>query len=274
MADTFAADDNAAYAARVRNGVGQLGGAFFISRHARKAGKDLGLRGWPTYFVGRAGVLGPVDADVVASIVGFFPVEFVRKAWDEGREADLTLAVEVYQRADRDWGRAHLGGFDGAARLAELAEQVVQASSPVGAPLFAGWRALPLPDDAPGRLAQLMTTLRELRGGLHLSAVLAAQLSPREAILSGLGGVANASFFGWTDLEIDPSRVEIVKAARAEAERRTDRLTGETWLALGLGERAEFATLLDRAVTYAFPAEAVAPKHGRGTGSSLQESRA
>ena len=49
MTEIFAADDDVAYAARVRGGgVGSLGGAFFLSAQARQAGKDLGLRGWPT----------------------------------------------------------------------------------------------------------------------------------------------------------------------------------------------------------------------------------
>jgi hypothetical protein len=144
MDDVFAADDDVAYAARVRGGVGSLGGAFYLSSQAKQAGKDLGLRGWPTYFVGRCGVLGPVDGDVVASVCGFFPESFVHKAWDEGCEVDLSLAVEVYLQACQQWGRDFLGEFAEADRLAELAETVVRGSQSIGAPIFAGWRVLPL----------------------------------------------------------------------------------------------------------------------------------
>lgn len=254
MNDLFAADDDVFYAARVRPGVGSLGGAFFLSAQAKQAGRDLGLKGWPTYFVGRCGVLGPVDAEVVASICGFFPAAFVRKSWEQGLEIDLTLAVEVYLRACHDWGREHLADFAEVDRLADLAEQAVDGASSVGAPLFAGWRSLPRPEDGPARVAQAMTTLRELRGGLHLAAVLGSGLSPREAIVAGPGGPANAAFFGWAEVDIDEDRFELVNAARAEAERRTDRMVAGSWLALELGERAEFATLLDRAVAVAFPA--------------------
>ncbi len=262
MDDSFAADDDVAFAARVRSGVGSLGGAFFLSREAKQAGRDLGLRGWPTYFVGRCGVLGPVDADVVASVCGFFPESFVHKAWDEGCEADLQTAVEVYLAACQQWGRAHLASFEQAPRLAELAEKVVRGSQAIGAPLFAGWRILPLADDAPARVAQLMTTLRELRGGLHLAAVLSTGLTPREAIVAGPGGASNAAFFGWTDTDVEPSRFDFVVAARAEAERKTDRMMTSSWLVLSLPERAEFATLLDRAVDAAFPAKADAAELG------------
>lgn len=263
MNQMFAADDDVIYAARVRSGVGSLGGAFFLSSEARQAGKDLGLRGWPTYFVGRCGVLGPVDADVVTSVCGFFPASFVEKAWNEGREVDLTLAVEVYLKACQDWGRSHLAGFEHLERLAELTEQVVDSTPSVAAPLFAGWRSLPRAEDPAGRVAQLMTTLRELRGAMHLAAILTVGLTPREAIVSGPGGSANASFFGWSDVSIDDERYDFVSRARAEAERSTDRMMTRSWLTLELPERAEFATLLDRATAAAFPDRSAGTEPGR-----------
>lgn len=253
MTASFIADDDAAaYAARVRSQVGRLGGGFFLSSQAKQAGRDLGLRGWPTYFVGRCGVLGDVDADVVAAVCGFFPVEFVRKVWDEGRNIDLTLATEVYLLACQDWGRQHLAAFPGIDRLTELVEAVVLQASPIGAPLFAGWRALRFVDDPHGKCAQLLTTLRELRGAMHLSAVMAVGLTPREAILAGPGGVSNASFFGWTDLDLDADRAAWARDARAEAERLTDRMVASSWGVLPLAERFELATLLDEALAVAF----------------------
>jgi hypothetical protein len=78
-------------------------------------------------------------------------------------------------------------------------------------------------------------------------------MTPREAILSGPGGTSNATFFGWTDTQIEPGRFDFVTSARAEAERNTDRLMTSSWLVLSLSERAEFATLLDGAVAVAFP---------------------
>jgi len=245
MSDTFSADDDVAYSARVRSGIGALGGAFFVSPQTRQAGKDLGLRGWPTYFVGRCGVLGPVDADVVAAVCGFFPLGFVRRAWAEGREVDFDQAVEVYLQACQAWGTLNLGDDRSTRRVAELAERVVEHSSPMGAPLFAGWRNLPLAEETGARLAQLLTTMRELRGAHHLSAVISAGLTPREAVIAGPGGAANATFFGWDNVEIDPTRVEAVGVARAEAERRTNRMMADSWSILDLGERADFATLLD-----------------------------
>ena len=149
---------------------------------------------------------------------GFFPESFVEKAWNEGREVDLTLAVEVYLQACQEWGRAHLSGFDDVERLSELAEQVVDQTPSIGAPLFAGWRTLPRAQDAPARLAQVMTTLRELRGAMHLAAVMASGLTPREAIVSGPGGGANASFFGCAVVATAEDRYACIHSPRAAAD--------------------------------------------------------
>ena len=94
MTEIFAADDDVAYAARVR-GVWGASEAHSSCPHKqnRKGTSDSAVG--PPYFVGRCGVLGPVDADVVTAVCGFFPESFVEKAWNEGREVDLTLAVEV-----------------------------------------------------------------------------------------------------------------------------------------------------------------------------------
>ena len=65
-----------------------------------------------------------------------------------------------------------------------------------GLALFAGWRTQPLPDDAEGRAAFLLHVLRELRGSVHLVAVLATGVGVRDAVLSH-GGEAQAKQFGW-----------------------------------------------------------------------------
>lgn len=253
----FAADDSTAFAARVRSSVGRLGGAFFLSPQAKQAGKDLGLRGWPTYFVGRCGVLGDIQADAVAAVCGFYPLDFVRRNWDQAREVDLMLAVEVYQRACWEWGQENLSDFEAVDRLAELCERVVRNASPIGSPLFAGWRSMPVPVDSASAASQLLVTLRELRGGLHLVAVLASGISPYEAVITGPGGVANAEFFGWEIEGLTPERSEFALMARAEAERLTDRLVGASWDELGVAEKVEFATLVDSACAHVFGGDPV-----------------
>jgi hypothetical protein len=200
------------------------------SRRTHERGQALGLDPWAFYFGGRAGVLGDVDADVVRATFVFFPEEMVDRSWAAARA--VMPPTEIVRE------------YAGIERLAALLEAVTDAADPAGAPLFAGWRALPRPDDALGRAAQLLTALRELRGAVHAAAVLAAGLTPLQAVLSGPGGEANAEFFGWPKPWPDVSAYRPVWQA---ADETTDRLAARVFDPLSEQERSELAELLGRA---------------------------
>ncbi|SEU16401.1 SCO6745 family protein [Nonomuraea wenchangensis] len=238
-------------AVQVKAPIGQLGGGFMISREAKAACEEHGLGPREFYFRGRCGVLGECDADVVHSIAVFFPREHVEESWNGGRKLAADRAVEVYAEVCRDWGRRKLGGYDGCARIAELLEPVVAAASSVGAPLFAGWRAVPLADDPPARAVQLMHCVRELRGGLHANVVLASGLHPLEATLAAehdttpfgqATGTRIAQFFSWPEPYPEPTP-ELV-ARRAEVEERTDDLMAPIFSVLDDNESDELIGLL------------------------------
>ncbi|MEW9547935.1 hypothetical protein [Nonomuraea sp. NPDC050783] len=238
-------------AIRVKAPIGQLGGGFMVSREAKAVCEEQGLGARELYFRGRCGVLGECDADVVHSVAVFFPREHVEESWNGGRKLATDLAVELYAEVCRAWGRRKLGDYDGCARLAELLERVVRAAPSLGAPLFAGWRAVPLADDPPARAVQLMHCVRELRGGLHANAVLAAGLHPLEATLATghdttpfgqAAGEMIARFFTWPEPYPVPS-AEVV-ARRAEVERRTDDLMAPVFSVLDDGESDELIDLL------------------------------
>jgi hypothetical protein len=192
-----------------------------------------------------------VDADVVTAAFGFYPADTVRVGWEAAwMTTDPARAAARYTQACHEWGRARLQGFTGAARLAELAGTVAATADVAGLPLFAAWRAVPLPLDAPARAAQALHVLREHRGGLHLVAVVAAGLTPLQAILAGPGGAANAGYFGWTGPYQD---VAFLAAERVGAEVATDLLADRAYLVLDTAEQAELADLLGKAVAHAFP---------------------
>lgn len=225
--------------------VNGLGGAFMISSEAKAAGKEGGYHGWALYLAGRGGVLGPAPVEVVESLFGFHAPELVRSGWVAGlavRPVEETVAR--YVDVCRAWGRRHYSALDGAERLAELLARVVAAADPLGWPLFAGWRRVELPADAPARVAQLLHVLREHRGGAHLCAVRLARLSPIEAIVAGSGGPGNAAFFGWA--EPFPVVDVGVAARRARAEELTDELVGPAYDALTSDESRELLDLLGR----------------------------
>jgi hypothetical protein len=235
----------------VKDAIDSLGGGFMISPEARRASKDLGLRGWELYFAGRAGVLGDTNADAVAATLAFFPPDLVRSRWESARgKVRLENAVAGFTNASHRWGRHRLGGFDRAARLADLMAKVVREADIVGLPLFAAWARLPLPDDPPARLVRSAHLLSEHRCGLHAIAVLATGLSPLDAIVAGPYGAENARFFQWA--EPYPRLDEPLRRRRAAAEELTDDLVCPAYGGLTEAEAAEFVDLIADAQRAAF----------------------
>ena len=226
--------------------VGRLGGAWMMTPEATTRGEELGLKGWAFYYLGRGGVLGEVDASVVAATFVFFPPELLRKGWERGQQV-LTVAQahEHYVQLCLDWGRKKFASWAGAGRLADLLTEAAVAADVSGIPLFAGWRALLTGQvgrtDDPARCALALQVLREHRGGLHALAVVAAGIAPLQAVVSGRYGPDNAAMFGWPQPwpEAEPGR-----AAMAEVERVTDRLVEPAFAALRPDDRAELVDLL------------------------------
>lgn len=238
-------------AAAVKGTIGRLGGGFMVSREAKELCARTGLGPRELYFRGRCGVLGEVDADVVTSVAVFFPAAHVRESWEGGRKLPVEEAVALYAGACHAWGRRRLSDAEACGRLAELLERVAGAASVLGAPLFAGWRAVPLPDEPIARATQLMHVVRELRGGLHAVAVLAKGLDPLMATLAAdhegtpLGissGESMARFFTWP--EPYPALDEETIARRREAEDLTDELMAPAFSVLTEAERDEVITLM------------------------------
>jgi len=96
-----------------------------------------------------------------------------------------------------DFWSGRLEGFAGAEQWAAIARRLTTEVDATGLALFAGWRAEALPEDLAGRVALLLHVLRELRGGVHIVAVVAVGLTPLEAVVSA-GGVGDATRFGWS----------------------------------------------------------------------------
>lgn len=233
----------------VKDLVQQLGAGFMFSREAKEFGETTGVPGFiGPYMRGRCGVLGDVDADVVSASVGFIEPAAVRLAW-ESVTMPPAEAAAGYAHAAQEFGRRKLGSFGDAARLAELLQAVSDAAEVGGVPLFAGWRALPLPSDGPARALQLTHILRELRGGLHFLAVTAAGLSPLESVLIGgsplASGDEQARRFGYA--EPFPEITAELRERWAGAEAVTDELSAPAFAVLDDREGEELVTLLTKA---------------------------
>jgi hypothetical protein len=239
--------------AAIKESIYKLGGGFMISREAKAFSEETGLGGWAPYFRGRCGVLGEVDADIVTAAVGFFPAEVVRGSWEAARSIPAGAAAARYAEVAGHFGRRKLAGLseEDAERLSGLLDVVCGNADVVAAPLFAGWRAMPLPSDPRGRVIQLAHVLRELRGGLHIVAVLAAGLTPLEAVLATdtnpllHSGEANAEYFGWP--RPYPEVTTEIRAKRERAEELTDSLIAPAFTVLGAAEQSDLAALLAQA---------------------------
>ncbi len=224
--------------------IGQLGGKFMMDPQTFVRGAEMGFPpGFAYYAGGRFGVLGRVHADVVQASAAFISPAVVAPHWEEAlRTADPVATSEHYAGVCADFGRAHLADGDHLDRFVELAEAVVDGASPVGAPVFAGWRALPRPDDRQGRANLLLHLLRELRFARHVVAVAAAGLDPVASVV-GTGGEGNAKMFGWQPPFPDPAATA---ALRAEVEATTDARSADDLAVLDDAGRAELADLVRR----------------------------
>lgn len=239
-----------AAAVAAKDPIGDLGGRWMTTEAEQVATAEAGMKDWELYFLGRHGVLGDVDADVVCAAAYVFPADHLRRQWESAR-ALMTPAEGLgrYLAICHQWGRERLGDFPGVARLADLGRRVMDASDVAGLSLFAGWRAVPEPDDVGARCAQVMQLMREHRGACHGVALVALQMDPLLAILTNQGGEANAVDYGWEPPF--PSVTDADRARRVQVEELTDDLVAVAYDVLDDGELQELLDLLTAAHRHA-----------------------
>lgn len=211
-------------------------------------GEELGLLPARGFWVcGRNGVLGDVDADVVANAIGFMEPATVRRFWEHRppEHSARQLAGEYAACAYR-WGGQALKDVPRAdlVRLNELGRKLADAALPQLGALFAGWRAMAQPEDPAEAAALTMHVLREWRGGAHLCAVTGSGMHPLEAALAApapRGGPRWVKDLGWPEPYPDPARSALRRMA---AEAQTSVLCLPAFEALTPVERAELTRLI------------------------------
>jgi hypothetical protein len=220
----------------------------------------VGLRpGRMCYFAGRAAPMGPVGPGVVtATFYNFSPSLIARhipRAWtlaspDQILAARLAAARESFTRL--------LGGPEEAAapeirELAGLLREACTVLTPEGRALYAGHADLPWPDEPLLQVWHGATLLREYRGDGHITALLLADLSGLEALIThtatGYGFLPDVAKVGrgYSDEEWaagfasladrglldDAGLTEAGQELRARIEAETDVLSADPWLFLG-----------------------------------------
>jgi hypothetical protein len=183
----------------------RVGGLFMSSTQMTAAAERRCLSDQVMCLRGRVGIIGEVDADVAAAVLGTFPQSIVRAAWRHSRGLSAAEAATVYAGVCAQWGLDHLNVTSDAGVIAELAETVVDAATADDLPLLSRWRRWPRPQIPAARLAHALMLLRELRYGLHLAAIRAGAL-PIPAVLTSEHGVDGLRRAGWSAGEITAVR--------------------------------------------------------------------
>lgn len=177
-------------------------GAVTFSEVPNEAFLAIGMRNyWDGYFAGRAAPLGRAPAEVVHAVFyNFADGEVARHIpWVWGKTTPQE-AIAVRERGSAAALRRTAGPLadaPGLARITDLAVRAAVSAPTEGRALYAGLRALDLPEEPMARLWHAATLLREHRGDGHNAALLAHGIGGTEAhVLLALSLGMRAEQFG------------------------------------------------------------------------------
>ncbi|MGW0232160.1 SCO6745 family protein [Actinopolymorpha singaporensis] len=162
----------------------------------------LGLRNyWDGYFAARSAPLGRAPAEVVHAVFYNFAdgevARHIPRVWSKTTPEAALAAREQGCVAALRRILGDLADGPGVARAADLATRAAASAPTVGRPLYAGLRALPVPEEPVARLWHAATLLREHRGDGHNAALVAAGIGGTEAhVLGALSEGMPAEKFG------------------------------------------------------------------------------
>ncbi|MBM7516173.1 SCO6745 family protein [Nocardioides nitrophenolicus] len=172
-----------------------------FSADVDRAFREVGMRGfWDGYFAGRAAPLGLAPAAVVhAAFYNFADGEVARHlpwVWTRISPED---AIALRERASATALRDRLGAVAedaGLRRVADLATRAALSAPTEGRVLYAGLRAIAVPEEPVARLWHATTLLREHRGDGHIAALVAHGIGGLEghALLAASVGLTLENF--------------------------------------------------------------------------------
>jgi hypothetical protein len=158
--------------------IAKIGGAFYFHPDTVAKGKAAGLDGFRLYILGRGGVLGDVEADVVHAAFGYFERNLLAKMWNSAKVIMSPRdAARLYIECAHELGRHTFASIDDLDGFVDAASSVIGAVEGASLPLFAGVRAEPVPADSTGAAMHQAMVLREMRGSVHLLAMTATGVS-------------------------------------------------------------------------------------------------
>ena len=161
-------------------------GTVTFSEVPNEAFLAIGMRNyWDGYFAGRAAPLGLAPAEVVHAVFyNFADGEVARHIpWVWGKTTPQE-AIAVRERGSAAALRQMIGPLadsPGLGRITDLAIRAAVSAPTEGRALYAGLRALKVPEEPMARLWHAATLLREHRGDGHNAALLAHGIGGTEA---------------------------------------------------------------------------------------------
>ena len=216
-----------------------MGSMFYFDPGTLARGKEAGLDGFRLYMLGRGGVLGDVEATVVHSAFGYFNPGLVAKIWNSARE---TMAPRdggrLYMECAGTFGSSKLDGVAGLDAFNAAADKVIDAGlvDSSAQALFAAIASEPRSDEPAARAFQNVAVLRELRGSLHLVAIVASGLSTEMA--HRVRRPDDVEMFGWSN---DSEVTDEHRTKWETAEALTDELVAPIYGVLDDGEAQALA---------------------------------
>ena len=195
-------------------------GCVTFSEVPNEAFLAIGMRNyWDGYFAGRAAPLGPAPAEVVHAVFyNFADGEVARHIpWVWGKTTPQE-AIAVRERGSAAALRQMIGelaGSPGLGRVTDLAIRAGLSAPTEGRALYAGLRALEVPEEPMARLWHAATLLREHRGDGHNAALLAHGIGGTEAhVLFALTLGMKAEEFGRIHHLPEPQLAAVVDGLR------------------------------------------------------------
>ena len=221
--------------------IAMMGRSYYAADAVGQALGEAGFSGMARYVGARGGVLGDVAADVVVSGFALFHPAMIETGWNQTKEQGSPPdAAAAFAAGIGRWAADTFGHLDGLHDFAAAARTVIDATDPKSQALYAGWRAMPVPDDPAAASGLAIQVLRELRFGFHVHGLSAMGLTPVEAIVAQ-ANPQQAQFFGWSEPFPDP---EPLKDRHRQAEEITSARMAEVYEAIDADQRAHVAATI------------------------------
>ena len=204
--------------------LGDVGAAFYFSPEAAARASAIGLDVVSLYAAGRGGVLGDRTPAEVDEAFFFFKAGLIGGVVEAARRtADPADILDAHIGSAADYAVATFSAVDtGVLAAFDAAASRVVAGLETGRwPLVDGYRKVHAPTEPAARAYLQAVLMRELRGGVHREAVVAAGLSAAVACQFDRGD-DYYRLHGFGEGDRVPETPEVL-ATRASAEGATDR---------------------------------------------------